>query len=102
MRHYCSRARSDEERSTAGSLLPLTVGVSDRPLRVTPGVHLATLRHFDSVLPGMGQNSPLIPCERRPAEMEISENQEVTFASRFGYRDYDRPFLRYFGDTPRF
>ena len=53
-----------------------------------PGVHiLATLRRFDSKLPTMGQNGPLIPWERRLTEMEIPENQEVTFAARFGNRD---------------
>ena len=63
-----------------------------RPLRVPVGVHLVTLRRFDSEVPLDGQNSPLIPCERRHAETEISEFQEVTFGPRFGNREYDRPY----------
>ena len=39
-----------------------------------------------------GQNGPLIPCERRLAKVKFSENQEVTFEARFGYRDYERPY----------
>ena len=53
---------------------------------------LATLRRFDSKVQGTGQNSPFIPCERRLAEMEISEFQELTFEACFVNRDYDRPF----------
>ena len=62
-----------------GQLAALTVGVSDRPLRVTSGAHSATLRHFDSKLRPKPKTGPLIPCERRLTEMEISEIQEVTF-----------------------
>ena len=40
----------------------------------------------------MGQNGHLIPCERRLAKTEISENEEVTFRARFENRDYDRPY----------
>ena len=74
-------------------LAAVTLGVSGRPLRVTSAVyHLSTLRHFDSKHSRVGQNGPIIPCERRLAKVEISENQEVTFDTRFGNRDYDRPF----------
>ena len=44
---------------------------------------LATLRHFDSKVPCEVKIRPLIPCERRLGETEISENQEVTSESRF-------------------
>ena len=51
-----------------------------------------TLRHFDTFY-GLGPKmGPLIPCERRLAEIKISEFQEVTFGARFDNRDYDRPF----------
>ena len=53
---------------------------------------LATLRHFDSKVHGSGQIGPLIPCERRLANTEFSEFQELTFEARFENRDYDRPF----------
>ena len=39
--------------------------------RVPGGVHLATLRRFDSKVQHARQNDPLIPCERRLQEMEI-------------------------------
>ena len=52
----------------------------------------ATLRHFDNKLASRVKMALIIPCERRLAEMEISENQEVTFQSRFGNRDYGRPY----------
>ena len=38
---------------------------------------LATLRHFDSKVVPRVKIGPLIPCERRRSEMEISEFQEV-------------------------
>ena len=53
---------------------------------------LSTLRHFDNKVQGMGDYDPLIPCERRLANMEISEFQELTFEARFGNRDKWRPF----------
>ena len=56
------------------------------------GVHLVTLRHFDHKVRPMVKIGPLIPTQRRLAEMEISEYQEVNFGARFGIRDYDRPF----------
>ena len=71
------------------------MGVSGRPLRVPWVYTLATLRHFDTKVPGMPQNDPLIPCERRLPKVEIPENQELAFGARFGYRDYDRPFQTY-------
>ena len=49
--------------------------------------HLATLRRFDTVARFMVTFGPLIPCERRLREMEISEFQEVIFEARFGNRD---------------
>ena len=55
----------------------------------------STLRHFDSKVMGTAKIGPLIPWERRLANIEIPENQEVTFEARFVNRDYDRPF-RYF------
>ena len=64
-----------------------------RPFRVTTRcVHLATLRHFYSFHGLTAKMGPLIPCERRPAKSEISENQEVNSDGRFGNRDYDRPY----------
>ena len=54
--------------------------------------HSATLRHFDHNVTCMVKYDPLIPCERRLAKLEIPEIQEVTFETRFEYRDYDRPF----------
>ena len=71
----------------------MTCGGIWRTLRGYHGVHiLATLRHFDKKLMGTVKYGPLIPCERRLAKMKISEIQEVTFESRFGNRDYDRPY----------
>ena len=64
-----------------------------RPFRVLTMVcTLSTLRHSDTKLGSMGQNGPLIPCERRLAKTEFQENQEVTFGARFENRDYARPF----------
>ena len=68
------------------------MGVSDRTLRVTRCAHLVTLRHFDTKVPTTDENGPLIPCERRLANIKFPENQEVTFGARFEYRDYDRPY----------
>ena len=56
------------------------------------GVHLATLRHFDTFTHSMVKNDPLIPCERRLSKTEIWEFQEVISGAHFEYRDYDRPF----------
>ena len=69
------------------SLLTLTVGVSDRTLRVTRRAHLATLRRFDTKVDLQVKKRPLIPWERRLREMEIQEFQEVTSGARFGNRD---------------
>ena len=56
-------------------------------------VHIwATLRHFDSKVAPRPKMGPLIPCERRLAKTEFLENQEATFETRFGNRDYGRPF----------
>ena len=60
---------------------------------MTTGVYiLATLRHFDTFPRGTVKKGPLIPWERRPAEMEIWEFQEVISGGRFENRDYARPF----------
>ena len=67
-------------------------GICDPFAYVTWVYTLATLRHFDSKVPSRVKNGPLIPCERRLRKMEILENQEVTFETRFGNGDYDRPF----------
>ena len=62
-----------QEQLAAGS-----VGVSSDPFAcVQRCAQLATLRHFDNKLPGEVKIGPLIPCERRLGEMEISEFQEV-------------------------
>ena len=53
-------------------------GVLTTTSRVRGGVHLVTLRRFDSKPLSMVSFDPLIPCERRLPEMEIWENQEVT------------------------
>ena len=79
-----------------GQLAAPTVGVSATPSRVTSAVyHLSTLRHFDNKVHDQAKTDPLIPCERRLRKTEISEFQEVTFESGFGYRDYDRPFTTF-------
>ena len=84
-----SQMRSDPQEQLAAGI----VGVSDDPFACTwRCAHPVTLRHFDSKLGSMGQNGPIIPCERRLANMEIWENQELTFRGRFGNRDYGRPF----------
>ena len=68
-------------------------GVSDDPFAdMTRCAHLATLRHFDHNCQGTVKKGPLIPWERRLREMEISENQEVIFDTRFVNRDYGRPY----------
>ena len=56
-----------------------------RTLRVPkPRVYtLSTLHHFDNKVRGTAKTGPLIPCERRPEKVEISENQEVTFETHF-------------------
>ena len=53
---------------------------------------LATLRHFDNKVPVQGDLGSLIPCERRLEKTEIPEFQEVDFRTRFGNRDYGRPY----------
>ena len=63
---------------------------------------LSTLRHFDSKLGSRVKTGPLIPCERRLLEIEISENQEVTFEQRFGIRDYERPYAHFLVTLGRF
>ena len=63
--------------------------------RVTPRAHLSTLRHFDIKPRHKVKTGPLIPCERRLRQMEISENQEPTFGTRFGNRDYGRPYTHF-------
>ena len=50
----------------------------------------------------MGQNGPLIPCERRLGEMEISEFQERLSEPVLEYRDYDRPFRQILVTLSRF
>ena len=64
----------------------------------TSGAHSATLRHFDRKHGPKAVLGPLIPCERRLENMEISVFQEVTSRGRFGNRDYARPF-RHFSVT---
>ena len=74
-----------------------------RTLRVLSGVHiLATLRHFDSKVRLSGQKGPLIPCERRLRKTEFQEFQEVNSWTRFGIRDYDRPFRTFLVTLRRF
>ena len=68
------------------------MGVLTTTSRVRGGAHLVTLRHSDNKLGSRVKMDPLIPCERRLAEMEIQEFQEVTFEARFGNRDYERPY----------
>ena len=60
--------------------------------RTQGGAQLATLRHFDNKVARTAKIGPLIPCERRLANIKISEFQEVTFGPRFGNREHDRPF----------
>ena len=55
-----------------------------RPFRVTTSVYTsATLRHFDHKVDFTVKKGPLIPCERRLRDMEISEIQEVNSRGRF-------------------
>ena len=76
-----------------GQLADVHVGVSDDPFAyMYRCAHLATLRCFDRKVHGTALLGPLIPCERRLENMEISEFQEVNSRARFGNRDYDRPF----------
>ena len=77
-------------------------GYLDRPLRVTKCAHSATLRHFDTKVHGQAKTGHFIPCERRLRNMEISENQELTFGAHFGYRDYDRPYRHFSVTLPGF
>ena len=60
---------------------------------------LATLRRFDSKPQPVGQKGPLIPCERRLENMEISENQELTFETVFWKQGLWEAFSTLFGDT---
>ena len=62
----------------------------------------ATLRHFDIKLEVRAILGPLIPCERRLANMEIQEIQEVTSWTRFENRDYGRPFRAFWVTLSRF
>ena len=85
MRHLETALNPDEELVTGASLSRVTSGgyLGD-PFACTYGcAHLVTLRRFDSKHQPMGQNGPLIPCERRLAKMEIWEFQEVTSRGRF-------------------
>ena len=66
-------------------------GYLGRPLRVHVHI-LATLRHFDSKPRSVVKIALLIPCERRLPNIEIPENQEVTFGPGNENRDYDRPY----------
>ena len=80
---------------TGAACCVMTVGVSGDPFACTRMYILSTLRHFDSKLARKPKTGQLIPCERRLAKTEISENQEVTFQRRFENRDYDRPFRHF-------
>ena len=75
---------------------PLRHARKDQAEGADPGMqgcaHLATLRRFDNKLWLEPKTGPLIPCERRLTNMEISEIQEATFGHRFENRDYDRPY----------
>ena len=62
----------------------------------------ATLRHFDSKVPGTVNLGPLIPWERRLAKTEFPEYQEVNSGTRFGNRDYGRPFRGFMVTLRRF
>ena len=70
--------------------------------RVGTRAHLVTLRRFDSKPGPEGQNSPLIPCERRLRIMEIREFQEVTFGRVFWKQGLWEALWTYFGDTSPF
>ena len=56
------------------------------------GVHIGDTSSFDNKVCLTVKTGPLIPCERRLAKLEISENQEATFRAVLANRDYDRPF----------
>ena len=94
------RSRPQEQSGSAG--MRGRWGYLATLSRVLWCAHLATLRHFDTKLPAMVKIGPLIPCERRRAKTEISENQEVIFETRFEIRDYDRPFRTFSVTLRRF
>ena len=74
------------------------MGVSGDHFACTTVYISATLRHFDNKVHYPVKYDPLIPCERRLANIEIPEFQEVTSEARFENRDYDRPY-RHFSVT---
>ena len=87
---------------TGAACLRDIVGVSATTSRVTWRAHLVTLRRFDTKVRPMVKIRPLIPWERRLAKSEIWEFQELTSWSRFGNRDYDRPFGDFLATLCRF
>ena len=92
-----SQMRSGSQEQLAAG----PVGVSDDPFAWEQWcAQLATLRHFDNKPSTPVNYGPLIPWERRLAEMEIPEFQEVNSGTHFENRDYDRPF-RHFSVTLR-
>ena len=81
--------RSDLQEQLAAEV----VGVSCDPFaHVYSGAHLGDTSSFDTKVQGMVQNGPIIPCERRLRKTEISEFEEVNSETRFGNRDYERPY----------
>ena len=90
------RAESDEERVNRRQLAAVDPwGYLTTTSRDITVYTQATLRHFDNKVRGRVKTGPLIPWIRRLAKTEISEFQEATSWSRFGNRDYDRPFLNF-------
>ena len=82
----------DEEPVPGAACCGTGGGIWDPFAACTVGDISSTLRHFDSKVPREVKIGPLIPCERRLPEMEIPEFQELTSETRFGNRDYGRPF----------
>ena len=84
--------RSDEERAHQEQLAAVcTWGYLTDPFAYRCA-HSSDTSSFDNKVRWVVKMALIIPWERRLAKMEISESQEATFRTRFGYRDYDRPF----------
>ena len=92
----------NEEPTPGAACCGVGGGIHDPFAACTEVCTSVTLRHFDHKVWCTGQNGPLIPCERRLTDMEISIFQEVTFETRFGYGDYDRPYAHFLMTLRRF
>ena len=97
-----SQMRSGPQEQTRSAGMRGPWGYLATLSRVPVRVHLATLRHFDSLPSSLVKIDPLIPWERRLPKMEILEFQEVISGAHFGNRDYGRPFRVFLVTLRRF